>query len=84
MGIEVRWFSSYTHMGMTFVNPEKDSGYVLIELILPHQEPASRPVFRVMRKADKEAFNRFWDTYKLLWEAGTDPPALPAPLDTPN
>ena len=71
-GKEVRWFKGPIGNSLLLVEPEKESGWARIEVIVPYGPAAERPGIRATKERAPEVFGRFKLAFKTLWEASAE------------
>ena len=58
--IRVRWYDGFTGVGLLTFNPNQQSGWIHMELILPFVEPSRRLTIRLDRKNDERQFKEIY------------------------
>lgn len=71
LGIEVYLSESFPGLAMTFHDPESDGGFLELEPILPWSETHQRPVIRITKKHNTDAYEQYWTAFKRMVETST-------------
>jgi hypothetical protein len=72
-GKNVRWFKGPIGNSLLIVEPEEESAWARIEIIIPYGPAAERPGIRASKEKDPEVFGRFKSAFKKLWDSSVEP-----------
>lgn len=66
LGIEVYWYGDFTGVAVTICDPDRKSGWVNVEPILPHMKIGERPHFRILKRRREEEVLRYWECFQEI------------------
>jgi len=77
-GIDTKWYSEFVGYSLLIVEPNKSSGWLRVEWVLPYSvEHLERPSIKIIKNEQPEAFEHFLRTFNCMWEDADDPSTTP-------
>ncbi|NTV95711.1 MAG: hypothetical protein HGA75_09880 [Thiobacillus sp.] len=73
VGKQVRWFKGPIGNSLLIVDPESESAWARIEVLVPFGPAAERPGLRASKEKSPEVYGRFKSAFNALWEASVEP-----------
>lgn len=67
-GLEVRVLDHLPAWTLLLIDPKDDRGVIYVELAAFRANCQKRPTFRLVKKADKEWFERFQEEFEVMWD----------------
>jgi len=78
-GINTRWYSEFVGYSLLIVEPNKSSGWLRVEWVLPYSvEHKNRPSIKIKKIEQPKAFEHFLETFNNMWDNAEEPLVEPS------
>lgn len=72
LGATVYLYNGWPGVALTFQNPQEEDGSLHIEPIGPHLPSVGRPIIRILRKKNSEAYESYWKMFEGIRDASQE------------
>lgn len=71
--IEVQWYPEALHTSFNIGDPEKQSGWVHLEMVLPYTKANMRSSVTTHKTQNEEVVRGIWMAYQEMWKGSSEP-----------
>lgn len=72
-GTRVRWYDHFVFQSIMLVDTDKPSGWVHVELVLPHSKVERRPGFTVYKRQSEDTVSELQRIFNEMWDDAKEP-----------
>ena len=72
-GINVLWYTEMIYASIIIGDPEKPTGWVQVEHVLPYSAANKRPSFTIYKAKYSDVVNHYWSVYKDIRANSAEP-----------